>query len=50
LIPVIAGHRINDPVTIRKLISDGLCDRVAMGWALIADPDLPHKTQNQQEE
>lgn len=46
---MIAGHRINDPVTVRKLISDGFCDRVAMGRDLIAYPDLPHKTQDQHE-
>jgi 2,4-dienoyl-CoA reductase (NADPH2) len=49
-IPVIAGHRINDPVTARNLIADGSCDMVAMGRALIADPDLPHKAQDHHEE
>lgn len=42
-IPVIASHRINDPATARELISDGMCDMIAMGRALIADPYLPHK-------
>ncbi len=42
-IPVIAGHRINDPHTARKLISQGWCDAVAMGRALITDPELPNK-------
>ncbi len=42
-IPVIAGHRINDPQAARKLIAQNWCDAVAMGRALIADPELPNK-------
>jgi len=42
-IPVIASHRINDPATAREMIADGLCDMVAMGRPLIADPFLPQK-------
>lgn len=42
-VPVIASHRINDPATARRLIGEGYCDMVAMGRALIADPDLPNK-------
>lgn len=42
-VPVIAGHRINDPQTARQMIEDDLCDMVAMGRPLIADPDLPKK-------
>ncbi len=42
-VPVISGHRINDPHTARELIGDGLCDMVAMGRPLIADPLLPEK-------
>jgi 2,4-dienoyl-CoA reductase (NADPH2) len=42
-VPVIASHRINDPKTAREMIEDGLCDMVAMGRALIADPRLPEK-------
>ncbi len=42
-IPVVAGHRINDPETARELIGQGWCDAVAMGRALIADPELPNK-------
>ncbi|MBI4831330.1 MAG: FAD-dependent oxidoreductase [Candidatus Lindowbacteria bacterium] len=42
-VPVIASHRINDPATARQLISDGMCDMVAMGRSLIADPYLPEK-------
>lgn len=42
-VPVISGHRINDPAAARELIDDGWCDGVAMGRALIADPQLPNK-------
>jgi 2,4-dienoyl-CoA reductase (NADPH2) len=42
-VPVISGHRINDPDTAREMIGDGLCDMVAMGRPLIADPFLPEK-------
>lgn len=42
-VPVIASHRINDPLTARELIGDGMCDMVAMGRSLIADPNLPDK-------
>ena len=42
-VPVISGHRINDPGTAREMIGDGLCDMVAMGRPLIADPFLPEK-------
>jgi len=43
-VPVIASHRINDPKTARQLLDDGMCDMVAMGRSLIADPMLPEKT------
>jgi len=42
-VPVIASHRINDPATARELLEDGMCDMIAMGRALIADPRLPEK-------
>jgi 2,4-dienoyl-CoA reductase (NADPH2) len=42
-VPVAAGHRINDPHTAREMIADGMCDFVAMGRSLIADPYLPAK-------
>ena len=48
-IPVIASHRINDPNTAREMIADGLCDMVAMGRPLIADPYLPEKAQTGRE-
>jgi len=48
-VPVIASHRINDPVLARELITDGMCDMVAMGRSLIADPYLPEKTRTGRE-
>lgn len=42
-VPVAAGHRINDPDTAREMLADGMCDFVAMGRSLIADPYLPAK-------
>jgi len=44
-IPVIASHRINTPELARDLIADGMCDMVAMGRSLIADPFLPKKAE-----
>jgi len=49
IVPVIASHRINDPATAREMIQDGLCDMVAMGRPLIADPDLPEKARTGRE-
>ncbi|WP_300458406.1 FAD-dependent oxidoreductase [Desulfobacula sp.] len=43
-VPVIASHRINDPETARQMLDDDMCDMVAMGRSLIADPMLPEKT------
>jgi 2,4-dienoyl-CoA reductase (NADPH2) len=48
-IPVIYGHRVNDPATARELILDDMCDMVAMGRSLIADPYLPEKTRQSHE-
>ncbi len=48
-VPVIASHRINDPETARHLIADNMCDMVAMGRSLIADPDLPEKARTGRE-
>jgi 2,4-dienoyl-CoA reductase (NADPH2) len=42
-VPVIASHRINKPGIARDLIADGMCDLVAMGRSLVADPELPNK-------
>lgn len=49
-IPVIASHRINDPKIARTLLTDGMCDMVAMGRSLIADPMLPEKTRSKKED
>ncbi|MBE0500950.1 MAG: FAD-dependent oxidoreductase, partial [Desulfuromonadales bacterium] len=49
-VPVIASHRINDPELARELLTDGSCDMVAMGRALIADPYLPEKARTGREE
>ena len=49
-VPVIASHRINDPETARELIADTMCDMVAMGRSLIADPFLPRKVEEGREE
>jgi len=48
-IPVIASHRINDPQTARDLLDENMCDMVAMGRGLIADPMLPLKTEQGRE-
>ncbi len=48
-VPVIASHRINDPATARRLLEAGDCDLVAMGRALIADPQLPVKAREGEE-
>ena len=49
-VPVISSHRINDVVTARELIGDGMCDMVAMGRGLIADPYLPEKARTGRED
>ncbi|MEE4112927.1 MAG: FAD-dependent oxidoreductase, partial [Desulfobacteraceae bacterium] len=48
-VPVIASHRINDPSTAREMLTDGMCDMVAMGRSLIADPRLPEKARQAEE-
>ncbi|MDF1580647.1 MAG: FAD-dependent oxidoreductase [Desulfuromonadales bacterium] len=48
-VPVIASHRINDPKIARELLNEGSCDMVAMGRALIADPELPEKARTGRE-
>ncbi len=49
-VPVIASHRINDSALAREMISNGVCDMVAMGRSLIADPYLPEKTRTGRED
>ena len=46
---VIASHRINDPDLARELVGTKMCDMVAMGRSLIADPYLPNKARQGQE-
>jgi len=48
-IPVIYGHRVNDPATARELVLDEMCDMAAMGRSLIADPFLPEKSRQNRE-
>ncbi len=42
-VPVIASHRINDPLLAEKILQEGKADMVAMLRPLIADPELPKK-------
>ncbi|MDY6837040.1 MAG: FAD-dependent oxidoreductase [Thermodesulfobacteriota bacterium] len=42
-IPVIAVGRIKDPQLANRIIRQGRADMVAMGRALLADPELPKK-------
>jgi len=44
-VPVMHSARIADVATARYAISEGLLDMVGMVRALMADPDLPNKTQ-----
>lgn len=48
-IPVMAGHRVHDVETARELIANEMCDMVAMGRALIADPCMPDKARQGRE-
>ncbi|MCL5109776.1 MAG: FAD-dependent oxidoreductase [Chloroflexi bacterium] len=43
-IPVAAVGRINRPDVAESILQEGKADLVAMGRALIADPELPRKT------
>ena len=42
-VPVIAVNRIHDPLVAEQVLSEGRADMIAMGRALLADPDLPAK-------
>ncbi len=44
-VPVIAVGRINDATMAARAIAGGSADMIAMGRALLADPDLPRKSQ-----
>lgn len=45
-LPVIAVGRINDPLIANEAVKKGKTDFVAMGRALISDPQLPQKLLN----
>jgi 2,4-dienoyl-CoA reductase-like NADH-dependent reductase (Old Yellow Enzyme family)/thioredoxin reductase len=42
-LPLVTVGRINDPAVAESILAGGAADLVAMGRALIADPDLPAK-------
>lgn len=42
-VPVIAVGKMNDPGMAEEILKRGQADMIAMGRALIADPELPHK-------
>ncbi|MFQ5762636.1 MAG: FAD-dependent oxidoreductase, partial [Candidatus Bathyarchaeia archaeon] len=42
-VPVITVGRFNDPEVAEKILREGKADFVAMGRALVADPELPKK-------
>ncbi len=42
-IPVVVAGRIHDPLVAETILDEGKADLIAMGRALIADPDLPRK-------
>jgi len=44
-VPVIAVGRLDDPALAEKALADGTADMIALGRALIADPDWPVKVQ-----
>ena len=43
--PIIYAGRVVDPLHAEQLLADGVCDLVAMTRALMADPEMPNKTQ-----
>ncbi len=42
-VPVMAAGRLGEPAALRALLESGAVDLVALGRALVADPDLPNK-------
>ena len=44
-LPVIAAHRIKDPVQAEKILADGQADLIGMARAAICDPELPRKAE-----
>ncbi len=44
-LPVLAAHRIKDPVQAEKILADGQADLIGMARAAICDPELPRKAE-----
>ncbi len=44
-LPVVAAHRIKDPVQAEKILADGQADLIGMARAAICDPELPRKAE-----
>jgi len=42
-IPIIVAGKLGDPVLAEKVLREGKADLIAMGRALLADPELPRK-------
>jgi len=42
-VPVIASNRINDPGLAEEVLKEGQADLITMARSLLADPDLPNK-------
>jgi 2,4-dienoyl-CoA reductase-like NADH-dependent reductase (Old Yellow Enzyme family)/thioredoxin reductase len=49
-VPVIVDGRINDPALAERILQDGKADFIAMGRALLADPELPLKAREDRPE
>ncbi|MDP4090406.1 MAG: hypothetical protein Q8930_14215 [Bacillota bacterium] len=49
-IPVLTVNGFNIPENAEKALTEGLCDLVGIGRALIADPEFPSKLQNGREQ
>lgn len=43
-VPVISSNRYSDPLLADRMVRQGIADLIAMGRALIADPELPRKS------
>lgn len=46
-VPVITVGKIGDPILANKILSEGKADFIAMGRALLADPELPDKVKKE---
>ncbi|MEJ2720449.1 MAG: FAD-dependent oxidoreductase, partial [bacterium] len=49
-IPVIVAGRMGDPARMREALSDARVDAIALGRPLVADPDIPLKMEQGQDE